>query len=51
MATGFYIKGLFPCARFTGMNLTMGSYKKLQPGFRDEKRLKILPGDEFWRQF
>ena len=34
----------------TGINFTMGSYEKLQPGFRDEKRLKILPGDEFWRQ-
>ena len=26
---------------FTGTNLALGSYEKLQPGFRDEKRPKI----------
>ena len=26
----------------TGMNFTLGSYEKLQPGFQDEKRSKIL---------
>lgn len=42
MATGFYIKGLFTCTRFTGMNFIMGSYEKLQPGFRDGKMPNIL---------
>ena len=27
---------------FTGTNFALGSYKKTQPGFRDEKRSKIL---------
>ena len=26
----------------TGMNFALGSYEKFQPGFRDEKRSKIL---------
>ena len=26
----------------TGMNFDLGSYEKFQPGFRDEKRSKIL---------
>ena len=26
----------------TGMSLALGSYEKIQPGFRDEKRPKIL---------
>ena len=26
----------------TGMNFALGSYEKLQPGFRDKKRSKIL---------
>ena len=26
----------------TGMNFALGSYEKFQPGFRDEKRWKIL---------
>ena len=26
----------------TGMNFVLGSYEKFQPGFRDEKRSKIL---------
>ena len=26
----------------TGTNLALGSYEKIQPGFRDEKRPKIL---------
>ena len=26
----------------TGMNFTLGSYEKFQPGFREEKRSKIL---------
>ena len=33
----------------TGMNFTLGSYEKFQPGFRDEKKVED-PGDEFWRQ-
>ena len=33
----------------TGKNFTLGSYEKLQPGFRDEKRPKIL-GTSFWRE-
>ena len=27
---------------FTGTNFALGSYEKFQPGFRDEKKLKIL---------
>ena len=27
---------------FTGMNFALGSFEKFQPGFRDEKRPKIL---------
>ena len=26
----------------TGTNFALGSYEKIQPGFRDEKRPKIL---------
>ena len=26
----------------TGMNFALGSYEKVQPGFRDEKRSNIL---------
>ena len=26
----------------TGINFALGSYEKFQPGFRDEKRSKIL---------
>ena len=38
---------------FTGMNFALGSYEKFQPGFRDEKRSKILGtsfGDKFGKQ-
>ena len=37
----------------TGMNLAFGSYEKVQPGFRDEKRPKILgtsSGSKFEKQ-
>ena len=37
----------------TGMNFALGSYKKFQPGFRDEKRSKILgtsSGAKFGKQ-
>ena len=34
----------------TGMNFAVGSYKKFQPGFRDEKRSKIL-GTSFGTKF
>ena len=37
----------------TGMNFALGSYEKFQPGFRDEKRSKILgtsSGAEFGKQ-
>ena len=27
---------------FTGTNFALGWYEKFQPGFRDEKKLKIL---------
>ena len=32
-----------------GTNFALGSYKKFQPGFRDEKKNKY-PGEEFWRE-
>ena len=38
---------------FTGMNFALGSYEKFQPGFRDEKRSKILgtsSGAKFGKQ-
>ena len=37
----------------TGMNFALGSYEKFQPGFRDEKRSKILgtsSGAKFGKQ-
>ena len=37
----------------TGMNFSLGSYEKFQPGFRDEKRSKILgtsSGAKFGKQ-
>ena len=37
----------------TGMNFALGSYEKCQPGFRDEKRSKILgtsSGTKFRKQ-
>ena len=34
----------------TGMNFALGSYEKFQPGFRDEKRSKIL-GTSFGAKF
>ena len=34
----------------TGMNFALGSYEKVQPGFRDEKRSKIL-GTSFGAKF
>ena len=37
----------------TGMNFALGSYGKFQPGFRDEKRSKILrtsSGAKFGKQ-
>ena len=34
----------------TGMNFPLGSYEKFQPGFRDEKRPKIL-GTSFGAKF
>ena len=37
----------------TGMNFVLGSYEKFQPGFRDEKRPKILgtsSGAKFGKQ-
>ena len=37
----------------TGMNFALGSYEKCQPGFRDEKRSKILgtsSGAKFGKQ-
>ena len=37
----------------TGMNFALGSYKKFQPGFRDDKRWKILgmsSGAKFGKQ-
>ena len=37
----------------TGMNFALGSYEKFQPGFRDEKRSKILDtssGAKFGKQ-
>ena len=34
----------------TGINFALGSYEKFQPGFRDEKRSKILRLRGFWRQ-
>ena len=37
----------------TGMNFALGSYEKFQPGFRDEKRSKILAtssGTKFGKQ-
>ena len=34
----------------TGMNLALSSYEKFQPGFRDEKRSKIL-GTSFGAKF
>ena len=33
----------------TEMNFALASYEKSQPGFREEKRSKIL-GTEFWRE-
>ena len=35
-------QGLFTTARLTGLNFALGSYGTFQPGFRDEKKLKIL---------
>ena len=37
----------------TGMNFALSSYEKFQPGFRDEKRSKILgtsSGTKFGKQ-
>ena len=37
----------------TGMNFALGSYEKFQPGFRDDKRSKILEtssGAKFGKQ-
>ena len=34
----------------TGMNFALGSHEKFQPGFRDEKRSKIL-GKSFGAKF
>ena len=37
----------------TGINFALGSYEKFQPGFRDEKRSKILvtsSGAKFGKQ-
>ena len=31
----------------TGSNFALGSYEKIQPGFRDEEKAED-PGDEFW---
>ena len=35
-------QGLFTRAPLTGLNFALGSHEKFRPGFRDEKRLKIL---------
>ena len=43
--TGFLLKfllGPLHMSPVTGMNFALGSFKKFQPGFRNEKRPKIL---------
>ena len=43
--TGFLLKfllGPLHMSPVTGMNFSLGSYEKFQPGFRNEKRPKIL---------
>ena len=49
----FHMSPVDRAGSVTGMNFALGSYEKFQPGFRDEKRPKILgtsSGAKFGKQ-